>query len=67
MKIDEIEVANPGSKDAVNFGCTCPSMDNAHGLGVGTDEKTGDTLFWISGDCPLHVTKEDVRVLYQSG
>lgn len=42
---------NPGSDEAIEAGCTCPVLDNAHGEG------RGDGTFWISGDCPIHGTK----------
>lgn len=42
---------NPGSDAAIDAGCTCPVMDNAHGLGVVLKNKT---LFWTNADCPLH-------------
>lgn len=43
---------NPGSKEAVKNGCTCPVLDNAHGKGhLGDGEKYG---WWINADCPLH-------------
>lgn len=31
-------------------------MSNGHGRGVHVNER-GETLWWYSGDCPLHVTK----------
>lgn len=43
---------NPGSKEAVKNGCTCPVLDNAHGhghLGHG-----GSFGWWIDVECPLH-------------
>lgn len=42
---------NPGSEDAVALGCTCPVLDNCHGTGV--VGRPG--LFWISGDCSVHI------------
>ena len=43
---------NPGSKEAVKHGCTCPVLDNAHGRGhLGDGEKYG---WWINAECPLH-------------
>lgn len=41
---------NPGSEAAVSLGCTCPAIDNGHGLGSGH----GDKQFWITEGCPLH-------------
>lgn len=43
---------NPGSKEAIELGCTCPVYDNCHGVGFPWGET--DPAFWISGDCPLH-------------
>ena len=38
---------NPGSPEAVAKGCTCPELDNAHGM-------RQDGRFWISQGCPIH-------------
>lgn len=46
-------VPNPGSREAKEAGCRCPSLDNARGRGVFTDEK-GVPQFWITDGCPLH-------------
>jgi hypothetical protein len=51
MKVKNVEVADPGSTDAVAEGCTCPVMDNRYGEGVpGYPEGT----FWINEGCPIH-------------
>ena len=42
---------NPGSRDALLLGCTCPSIDNGHGLGYLIGD---DRVFVMSGSCPLH-------------
>jgi hypothetical protein len=44
---------NPGSQEAIEAGCRCPVLDNAHGEGAYVD-KDGVAQFWINGDCPLH-------------
>lgn len=44
---------NPGSKEAVDMGCTCPVIDNHHGKGVPVG-KGGAPLFWHSENCPIH-------------
>lgn len=45
-------VPNPGSNGARAVGCTCPVMDNSHGLGrYGDGKKYG---WWQAGNCPLH-------------
>lgn len=38
----------PGSPEAVAAGCTCPVLDNGHGLG------RGDGTFVFDGGCPIH-------------
>jgi len=46
---------NPGSKEAVEKGCTCAVMDNAHGKGIpGSETRPDGPHFYISCDCPLH-------------
>lgn len=39
---------NPGGAKAKKKGCTCPSLDNAHGKG------RGDGTFWVDAKCQLH-------------
>lgn len=43
---------NPGSKDAIAQGCTCPVLDNGYGRGV--TQIDGQWTFWISATCPVH-------------
>lgn len=45
---------NPGSDEAINLGCTCPVLDNGHGNGCGRKDESGNPLFWINGNCPVH-------------
>ena len=41
---------NPGSKEAVANGCTCPILDNSHG-----SKELGDTRgFYYTVGCPIH-------------
>jgi hypothetical protein len=50
MKNDNLP--NPGSAEAVVQGCTCPVLDNAHGLGYLGD---GKLFGWVhNSTCPLH-------------
>ena len=44
---------NPGSKEAIKLGCTCPVIDNRYGEGAYNDEQ-GNPLFWMNDDCPVH-------------
>lgn len=48
-------VPNPGSREAVKLGCTCPIMDNGHGYGA--EGKKG--YFWYDGGCPLHAIENN--------
>lgn len=43
---------HPGSPAAIAAGCTCPVLDNCHGLGCGRDGARHG--WWISVSCPLH-------------
>ena len=43
---------NPGSKEAVALGCTCPVIDNHYGEGVPDGE--GGTHWWHNGSCEIH-------------
>jgi hypothetical protein len=47
----------PGSPEAVELGCTCPRIDNGHGLGCwGTwDGPAPERAFIIDMACPVHV------------
>lgn len=59
MMFDEMTptTLNPGSNEAIAFNCTCPVLDNSHGLGAygGTvKDREGKTAFWINSNCPLH-------------
>ena len=44
---------NPGSDAAINQGCRCPVLDNAHGRGAWGSEGP-EAFFWTSKLCPLH-------------
>jgi len=51
MKVGKgTKLPNPGSKEAIKRGCTCPIIDNHKGAGI------TPTTFWVSVDCPLHST-----------
>lgn len=40
----------PGSAAAREAGCTCPVMDNEHGLGAYADGRA----YFINVQCPIH-------------
>jgi len=47
---------NPGSREAIEQGCTCPVLDNSHGKGYrgGVTGEDGKTVFVINANCKLH-------------
>ena len=50
---------NPGSREALDRGCTCPVADNEHGRGIPWPREDGldpvaHPSFWVSVNCPLH-------------
>ena len=51
----DTEKPNPGSDAAIELGCTCPVLDNAHGRGAWGTEGD-DALFWQDATCPFHRT-----------
>ena len=53
---DNIKLYPPGSDIALEHGCTCAVLDNAHGLGAygGAKDENGQVLYWMNLDCPLH-------------
>lgn len=51
--MEERTKPNPGSEEAIRAGCRCPVLDNNRGKGIGISSD-GETLFWMSGDCPIH-------------
>lgn len=56
---DTEPIPTPGSDEALELGCRCPVLDNAHGRGArGTSGD--DAEFWISAACPLHGALTDV-------
>lgn len=44
----------PGSDEAIEQGCLCPIFDNSWGDGHHIDRATGEPMFVIRDDCPLH-------------
>ena len=43
----------PGSKEAIDAGCTCPVLHNRHGKGYAED-KDGKALYIFGEDCKIH-------------
>jgi hypothetical protein len=41
----------PGSKEAIDEGCTCPIIDNHYGQGIVLEDSV---LFYYNSDCPIH-------------
>ena len=54
-------IPSPGSDAALDQGCICPVLDNAHGLGYmgGVKDPDGNVMFVMNATCPLHGRKED--------
>lgn len=51
---DQVKTPPPGSPEAVQQGCKCPVMDNAHGAGIPSPQ---GPQYWVVFDCPLHGAK----------
>jgi len=56
-------IPTPGSDNAHKVGCTCPTLDNAHGQGFPWPREDGrdpeqHPSYWINGLCVLHAPKE---------
>lgn len=49
----------PGSDEAVEQGCFCPILDNCRGEGRAIDPATGELMFVIRVECPLHGDRAD--------
>ena len=41
----------PGSNEAVAQGCTCPVMDNHHGVGI---VRSDGAVYWVDQTCKVH-------------
>ncbi len=56
------ENSNPGSKAAIDLGCTCPVMDNHYGKGIPMRHPENGEMqrtFWVDGSCPIHGLNKD--------
>lgn len=54
----------PGSNAAIDAGCICPVLDNAHGAGFPV---RGETSWWITEGCPLHAASASDTTLEAAG
>ena len=54
------DIPNPGSKEAIEKGCSCAVMDNGHGKGYlgGLKDEDGNIIFVTTYGCPVHCPKE---------
>ena len=57
--MSDARVPAPGSDAAVRQCCTCAVLDNCHGEGYAIDRATGEPMFVIREDCPLHSPTRD--------
>lgn len=68
MNSQDTPPPNPGSPEAISYGCRCPVANNGHGKGgwmTGDTQYSKDTFwisFWISADCPLHGWIKDMPI-----
>ena len=52
---EKLQMANPGSDEALKQGCLCAVLDNRHGLGAfDHPDVNGKPVFWVTESCPLH-------------
>ena len=58
MSSTGLETPNPGTNEALDAGCTCPVLDNRHGLGIPMGDK-GEVVFWYTANCPIHMAFVD--------
>lgn len=63
---------NPGSREALDRGCTCPVADNEHGRGIPWPREDGldpvaHPSFWVSVNCPLHARGDATADVLQPG
>lgn len=49
------DTPNPGSKEAIDKGCTCPVLDNGHGRGYMGQKG----IFVITNGCPIHAPRKE--------
>lgn len=54
-------IPNPGTQEATKRGCTCATIDNGHGRGYHWYEGQKVPQFVITGSCPLHDPKGEIR------
>lgn len=52
-------VPNPGSKAAIDAGCTCPREINCNGMGIMSAEY--GICFYYDLDCPVHCSTDDEK------
>lgn len=51
-------IPNPGSNEAQNEGCRCPSQPDRMGGWGGNSEKAEALGFFVATGCPLHDAQE---------
>lgn len=53
------DVPNPGSKEAIDEGCSCPVLDNHYGRGLKLND-SDEPLFWQNENCCLHGIEAEI-------
>lgn len=59
VRSDTLRHYPPGSQAAGETGCQCPVIGNGYGLGMFRNRETGEPVFVIVADCPLHGAKDN--------
>ena len=50
----------PRRNIAMLLGCTCPEKENMNGFGSHYVTESGERLFYIDKDCPIHGNMESI-------
>ena len=51
----------PGSRGAIEMGCTCPVLDNCRGVGFGDPPQ-----FWVAEECKIHGKRKESNEVSKS-
>lgn len=55
----EVKPFAPGSRDAIDAGCSCPIVNNCYGKGA-YFKGDGNPVFWYNEKCPIHGKAESI-------
>ena len=57
---NNIKILNPGSPESIQYGCTCPLVEN----NMGAVAPLPENHWWVDTDCPLHGDGHSVDVVH---